>query len=151
GGWRSMVAVPMLREAVPIGAIVIQRVEAGNFPEAQIALLKTFADQAVIAIENVRLFDEVQARSRELAESLEQQTATSEVLAIISASPGELEPMFEAMLANATRICEAKFGMLWLFERDGFRPVALHGLPPALAAQRPRDMILRPEPDRPMG
>jgi GAF domain-containing protein len=128
GGWRSMIAVPMLRKAVPIGAIAIQRAEAGKFPEGQIALLKTFADQAVIAIENVRLFDEVQARTRELSESLEQQTATSEVLKVISSSPGELEPVFEAMLANATRICEATFGNLWLFEGNAAHAVAFHGM-----------------------
>src|SRR5262249_735536 len=78
----------------------------------------TFADQAVIAIENVRLFDEVQAHSRELSESLEQQTATSEVLKVISSSQGELEPVFNAMLENATRICGAKFGILFLTEGD---------------------------------
>jgi GAF domain-containing protein len=123
-----MIAVPMLRKSVPIGAIAIQRAEAGKFPEGQIALLKTFADQAVIAIENVRLFDEVQARTRELSESLEQQTATSEVLKVISSSPGELEPVFEAMLANATRICEATFGNLWLFEGNAAHAVAFHGM-----------------------
>src|SRR5262249_53697179 len=128
GGWRSMIAVPILRKAVPIGAIAIQRAEAGKFPEGQIALLKTFADQAVIAIENVRLFDELQARTRELSESLEQQTATSEVLKVISSSPGELEPVFEAMLANATRICEATFGNLWLFEGNAAHAVAFHGM-----------------------
>ena len=86
------------------------------FTDKQIELVTTFADQAVIAIENVRLFDEVQARTRELTESLEQQTATSEVLQVISSSPGELEPVFQAMLENATRICEAKFGVLFRFE-----------------------------------
>ena len=94
--------------------------------ERQIELVQTFADQAVIAIENVRLFDEVQTRTRELAESLEQQTATSEVLGVISSSPGELEPVFQAMLGNATRICEAGFGNLWLREGDGFRVAALY-------------------------
>ena len=91
------------------------------FTDKQIELVTTFADQAVIAIENVRLFDEVQARTRELSEALEQQTATSEVLHVISSSPGELEPVFQAMLANATRICEAKFGIMWLSEGDAFR------------------------------
>ena len=82
------------------------------FTDKQIELVTTFADQAVIAIENVRLFEEVQARTRELTEALEQQTATSEVLQVISSSPGELEPVFQAMLANATRLCDAKFGIL---------------------------------------
>src|SRR5262249_25586685 len=94
----------------------------------QIALLQTFADQAVIAIRNVRLFNDVQTRTRELAEALEQQTATSEVLGVISRSPGELRPVFETMLENAIRICEAKFGNLFLLEREGvFRACAVHG------------------------
>ena len=93
--------------------------------EKQIELIKTFADQAVIAIENARLFEEVQARTRDLAESLEQQTATSEVLQVISASPGELEPVFQKMLENATRVCGAKFGTMNLVEGDVIRRVAL--------------------------
>ena len=93
----------------------------------------TFADQAVIAIENVRLFDEVQARTRELTELLEQQTATSEVLSVISRSPGELGSVFQVMLENATRLCEAKFGHLLLHEGATLRMVATHNTPPALA------------------
>src|SRR6185295_9384670 len=104
----------------------LQRKAVRPFTDKQIELATTFADQAVIAIENVRLFDEVQTRTRELSEALEQQTATSEVLQVISRSPGELEPVFQAMLANATRICEAKFGTLWLREGDAFCAVALH-------------------------
>ena len=93
---------------------MLTRSTAQPFTDKQVELVSTFADQAVIAIENARLFDEVQARTRELSESLEQQTATSEVLKIISSSPGQLEPVFNAMLENATRICEANFGVLQL-------------------------------------
>src|SRR5262249_35419565 len=105
----------------------------------------TFADQAVIAIENVRLFDEVQARTRELSETLEQQTATSEVLKVISSSPGDLEPVFQAMLANATQLCAAKFATLYLCEGDAFRTAAMYNVPPALAEIRRRDPLFRPE------
>src|SRR5262252_4028987 len=113
GHYRSVVGVPILRDGVPIGAIAVARAQAGLLPDRQVELLKTFADQAVIAIENVRLFDEVQAHSRELSESLEQQTATSEVLKVISASPGELVPVFNTILANAIHICEAALGNLF--------------------------------------
>src|SRR6516164_2738975 len=102
-GHRTTLATPLLREGNPIGAILIRRMEVRPFSDRQIALLETFANQAVIAIENVRLFGAEQARTRELSEALEQQTATSEVLKVISSSPGELEPVFDAMLANATR------------------------------------------------
>ncbi len=89
--------------------------------------------------------------TRELKESLEQQTATSEVLRVISSSPGALEAVFDSMLANATRICEAEFGFLWLTEGAGFRPVALHGVPSALADEFPREQILRFDPETPLG
>ncbi len=127
GRYRTALGVPLLREGAPIGVMVLTRPIVRPFDSSHIALVTTFADQAVIAIENVRLFDEVQARTRELSEALEQQTATSEVLKVISSSPGELEPVFNAMLANATRICEATFGHLWLFEGNVFRAVAVHG------------------------
>src|SRR5262249_37414627 len=126
---RAGLAVPMMREGTVVGVITLQRKEPRPFNDAQIQLVTTFADQAVIAIENVRLFDEVQARTRELSESLQQQTATSEVLKVISSSPGELEPVFHSMLENATRICEAKFGNLFLREGDGYRAAAVHGEP----------------------
>ena len=151
GGGRTMLGVPLLREGRPIGVFNLQRKEVRPFTERQIELVTTFADQAVIAIENVRLFEEVQARTRELSEALEQQTATSEVLQVISSSPGELEPVFQAMLANATRICEAKFGTLWLREGDAFRAVALHNAPPAYAEARRRELRLRPPPDTALG
>src|SRR5262249_5605313 len=150
-GMRSVLGVPMLREGVPIGVLGFARSDVRPFTDKQIELVETFADQAVIAIENVRLFDKVQARTRELTEALEQQTATSEVLHVISSSPGELEPVFQAMLENATRICEAKFGDLYLRDGDAFRMAATHNSPSAYAAARRRDPLLRPPPDAPLG
>ena len=113
--------------------------------------MKVFAAQAVIAIENVRLFEAEQQRTRELKESLEQQTATSEVLKVISSSPGDLQPVFEAMLANATRLCEAKFGNLYLCEGNAFRTIAMHNVPPAFAEARRRDPLVHPEPSSALG
>ncbi len=129
-GHRSTLGVPLLREGSPTGVVLLMRRSPQPFTDKQIELVETFADQAVIAIENVRLFDEVQARTRELSEALEQQTATSEVLQVISSSPGELEAVFLAMLKNAVRICGANFGHLWLREGDGFRIGAMFGAPP---------------------
>src|SRR5262245_40557056 len=110
GGYRTALGIPLLREGTPIGVLALTRLTVRPFSAKEIELVTTFADQAVIAIENVRLFDEVQARTRDLSEALEQRTATAEVLQVISSSPGQLEPVFQAMLENATRICEAKFG-----------------------------------------
>ena len=132
GGFRTMLGVPLLREGSPIGVLALTRSQVEPFSEREIGLVTTFADQAVIAIENVRLFDEVQARTRELSEALEQQTATSEVLRVISSSPGELKSVFESMLANAVRICEAKFGVLYRYDGKLFHPEALVGAPQAL-------------------
>src|SRR5262249_17750366 len=123
--------VPLLREGMPIGVIALTRSAVQPFTDKQIELVTTFADQAVIAIENVRLFDEVQARTRDLTESLEQTTATAEVLRVISSSPGELEPVFQAMLANALHICDAKFGHIVLYDGDGFHAAYLHDVPSA--------------------
>ena len=110
-GWRSRLLVPLKDDTGVIGWIGITRREPGGFAEKDVELLQTFADQAVIAINNVRLFEEVQERTRDLTDSLQQQTATADVLKVISASPGELEPVFQAMLENAVRLCEAKFAM----------------------------------------
>ena len=141
---RSLLGVPLMREGIPIGVLVVTRSTVRPFTEKQIELIETFADQAVIAIENVRLFEAEQQRSRELTESLEQQTATSEVLSVISSSPGDLQPVFEAMLANATRLCEAKFGVLFRSEGDALRAVAMHGAPLAYVEERRRNPIIRP-------
>ena len=132
-GFRSALSVPMLLDGKAIGAISVSRREPLPFSESQIALLQTFADQAVIAIENVRLFEAEQARTRELGEALEQQTATSEVLKVVSRSPGELEPVFDTMLANAVRICDATFGVLFRFDDGAWRAAAMLGVPPAFA------------------
>ena len=126
GGFHSMLGVPMLREGTPIGVLALVRTEAQPFTDKQIALVTNFAAQAVIAIENTRLLNELRQRTDDLSESLEQQTATSEVLKVISSSPGELDPVFNALLANATRICEATFGGLFLREGAVFRAVAIH-------------------------
>src|SRR5262249_16429536 len=149
-GYRTVLAVPMLREGVLRGVIVMVKTELEPFTDKQIELVETFADQAVIAIENVRLFDEVQARTRALTESLEQQTATSEGLRVISSSPGELEPVFQEMLEKATRICEAKFGTLYLYDGDAFRAEAFHNAPPAFVEARKRQPV-RPPPDSALG
>ena len=148
GGYRTMLGVPLLREGMPIGVIVLHAHRVcGRSPRSRSSWSTTFADQAVIAIENVRLFDEVQARTRELSEALEQQTATSEVLQVITSSPGELEPVFQAMLENATRICEANSARCCFAKRDAFRVVALHNAPPAYAEHRQREPLVRPPPE----
>jgi two-component system NtrC family sensor kinase len=144
GGFRTVLAVPLLREGKPIGVIFLSRRSVRPFTDKQIELATTFADQAVIAIENVRLFDEVQARTRELSEALEQQTATSEVLQVISTSSGELEPVFETMLANAVRICEATFGSMYLRDGEVFRIAAAHNTPTPLLEHRRRVPLQRP-------
>ena len=145
-GVRTMLGVPLLREGTPIGVIVLQRKTVHPFTEKQIDLATTFADQAVIAIENVRLFEAEQQRTRELSESLEQQTATADVLRVISSSPGELQPVFQAMLENAVRICEAKFGTLFRFEGDAYCAVATYNVPPELMDEYGRQGLREPTP-----
>ena len=130
---RTFLGVPMLKEDILIGAIVIYSQEVRPFTDKQIELVQNFAAQAVIAIENTRLLNELRQRTDDLTELLEQQTATSEVLSVISSSPGELEPIFQAMLDNATRICEAKFGVLNLHENGALRMGAMHNVPSAFA------------------
>ena len=142
GAFRTLVGVPMLRDGVPVGVMTLMRRSVQPFTDKQIELVSTFADQAAIAIENVRLFEAEQQRTRELAESLEQQTATSEVLGVISSSPGELEPVFDVLLANAVRICGAQFGNLTLFNGGELRLEAMHNPPRALAELRRRNPVI---------
>ena len=150
GGVRTFLAVPMLKENDLIGVVIVYRQEVRPFSDKQIELVKNFAAQAVIAIENARLLNELRQRTTDLSErtadlteALEQQTATSEVLQVISSSPGELEPVFAAMLASATRICEAKFGNLFLREEDAFRAVAWHGEPTYVNTWRGPALIIK--------
>jgi len=128
-GVRTLLSVPLLREKEAIGTLLLRRTEVRPFTQKQIELAETFADQAVIAIENVRLFEAEQARTRELTEALEQQTATSEVLGVISSSPGELEPVFRAMLENATRLCDAKLGIMFEFSDGAWRSLSSINVP----------------------
>jgi GAF domain-containing protein len=146
GGIRTVVAVPMLKDDEPIGVIAINRREVRPFNDKQIELVKNFAAQAVIAIENARLLNELRQRTADLTEALEQQGATTDVLQVISASPGELEPVFAAILQQAVRICEAKFGTLYRPEGDGLRLIASQDVPAAFAAAHGKAPI-KPSPD----
>jgi signal transduction histidine kinase len=141
--FRTVLAVPMLREGRAVGSIAVARRVVKAFTNDQIDLLKTFADQAIIAIENVRLFTELQVSNRELTDALNRQTATAEILRVISRSPNDLRPVFEAILANAARLCEAHRGALLLFRDGAFETVAELGAPEVLAEDRKRPY--RPE------
>jgi two-component system NtrC family sensor kinase len=150
GNFRTILGVPLLREGTAIGLFLLHRAAVRPFTEKQIKLVETFADQAVIAIENARLFEAEQQRTRELSESLEQQTATSEVLQVISSSPGDLQPVFATMLENAVRICDAKLGALYRREAHRVRLVAMHGVEPALK-EKLQGRLLRPAPNTVLG
>jgi GAF domain-containing protein len=143
GKYRTVLGVPLMREGTPIGVIMLSRSVVRAFTDKQVELVSTFADQAVIAIENARLLTE-------LRESLQQQTATSEVLSIISSSPGELEPVFNAMLANATHLCEAAYGNLFLCDGPIFRAVAVHSKEGHVDLRRKPVLHLRDNPGTPI-
>ncbi len=128
-GVRSMLVVPLVRDGVPIGAIRVSRPDPTPFSDTQIELLKTFADQAVIAIENVRLFNELKEKTSALAEALDQQTATAEILRVISSSPIDLQPVFDTVVRNAVKLCGAAFGGLHRLDRDRITLEAQYGVP----------------------
>ena len=146
GGARTLLTVPMLKEHELAGVYAIYRLEVRPFTDQQISLVKNFAAQAVIAIENARLLNELRQRTTDLTEALEQQTATSEVLQIISKSPGDLEPVFASMLENAARVCEASMGAIYRWDGEGLLLVATHNMAPAYAEALGRSP-LRPTPD----
>ena len=138
-------AVPMLKDDEVIGAFLLNRQEVRPFTDKQIELVQNFAAQAVIAIENARLLnelrqrtDDLSRRTADLTDALEQQTATSEVLQIISSSPADLEPVFETMLENAVRVCDAKFGGIFRWDGDALHLIATHNMPPAYLEARKR-------------
>jgi class 3 adenylate cyclase/putative methionine-R-sulfoxide reductase with GAF domain len=147
GGIRTLLSVPIVKENELIGAFSIYRQEVRPFTDKQIELVQNFAAQAVIAIENARLLSELRQRTDELSESLEQQTATSEVLKVISSSPSDLQPVFRSMLENSVRICEAKFGQMFLCEGDKVRAVAQLDVPAALVQEDERRGAFQPSPE----
>jgi GAF domain-containing protein len=151
GGYRSLLSVPMLQNGELIGTIAMQRREVRPFSANQIALVQSFAAHAVIAIENTRLLNELRQRTTDLTEALEQQTATAEVLKVISSSPGELDPVFDAMVENAVRLCQAQFGNLFLYDGKDFVSAALHSASESYAEARRRGNIVRhAHPDVPL-
>ena len=149
-GVRTFLATPMLREGSPIGVISIRRTEVRPFSERQIKLLETFAAQAVIAIENVRLFKELEQRNRDLTEALEQQTATSEILRVIASSPTDIQPVLDVVAESAARLCEAADANIYRIDGAGYRLVAAYGSMPTVDRDRPRPLIRGLPPGRAM-
>jgi class 3 adenylate cyclase/putative methionine-R-sulfoxide reductase with GAF domain len=147
---RSQVFTPLSREGKAIGVMIVSRDEVRPFQKDELELMKGFADQAVIAIENARLLSELRQRTADLSESLEQQTATADVLRIISSSPGELEPVFQGMLENAVRICEARFGFMLRYDGDAYQTVAELCDVPAYVEEMKRGP-LKPHPESALG
>src|SRR4029079_10018469 len=139
-GVRTILGTPLLREGTPIGTIHIRRMEVRPFTDNQIKILETFADQAVIAIENVRLFKELQERNRDLIEALEQQTATSEILRVITSSPTDVQPVLDVVAESAARLCEAADANIYRIEGDGYRLVASYGFMPIPDRDKPRPL-----------
>src|SRR5450759_315902 len=145
GGYRTLLGVPLVRDGNCIGVIALTRSKVRPFTDKQIELVKNFAAQAVIAIENARLLNELRQRTDDLSESLQQQTATADVLKVISRSTFSLQTVLDTLTENATRLCAAKFGNLYLCEGDAFRTIAMHNVPLAFAEARRRDPLFRPD------
>ena len=150
-GYRSMLAVPMFREGEAIGSINVVRPEPGRFSGAEVELLQTFADQAVIAIENVRLFKELGARNRDLAESLRRETATSEILRVISRSPGDMQPVFDAIVGSAVHLCNGLNSAAYLYDGELIHNVALSDPLPDTREEFARQYPMRPDPEFGLG
>src|SRR5262245_20930684 len=148
GGARTILSAPMLNDGRVVGVISIYRQEVLPFTDKQIELVKNFAAQAVIAIENARLLNELRQRTSDLSEALEQQTATADVLKVISSSPGALEPVFQTMLGNALHICESKFGIMYKFSDGAFQALSSLGNPPAYLIEHPH--IVSEHPHNPL-
>ena len=151
GGARTHLFVPMLKEDELLGVFAIFRQEVRPFADKQIALVTNFAALAVIAIENTRLLNELRQRTADLTELLEQQTATSEVLQTIGGSPGDVQPVFDTMLEEAVRICDATFGNIQSWDGETFQVVATHNTPPALVEARKRLPVRPISADAPLG
>jgi PAS domain S-box-containing protein len=151
GGWRRMLAVPMLRDGAALGVIVVSWAQPGSTPKSQEDLLRTFADQAVIAVENVRLFNELQARNRELTEALEQQTATAGILNVISSSPTDVQPVFEEILRAAARLCDSSLAAIFRFDGKLVHLAASHNWPADALASVASRYPMPPDPAQTSG